>query len=349
MTARPLLVLLAAEEAAGVRALEAERGRGRRSGSWSFNGPRRHIMKRRVRLLLAIGAVLAARTLGAQETVCPLPPAVPGEPHELCQLNTRPIPDPANPPPDYPLVLLEAGISGTVRLRTVISATGRPMDSATTLLSGSRYLFEASRAALRSWTFTPGLRGGLAVPAILELEIAFELPRRDTTPVRPTLAAESEARGFRLRLRWDPVARDPRPPAYSSRDTLEIARLLFREAGDSQPAADPLCVSLSWDRHSVPISEELLAALGARPNVLAAARCPPHRDPRILKAWVESWTLDYVRITRQIGRGSRGSFQACHLRRSRAGGWRNLWCSSHSYVAHYGESRASAWYTVREP
>ena len=51
-------------------------------------------------------------------------PPVAGEPYLLCQVEQPPRPNPRNIPPRYADMLLQAGVSGTVRVRFVVDTTG---------------------------------------------------------------------------------------------------------------------------------------------------------------------------------------------------------------------------------
>lgn len=84
----------------------------------------------------------------------------------------------AAPPPPYPPQALRAQLTGTVLLRVVVDAEGRPIEVTVERSSGHRLLDAAARRqVLAKWRFRPAQRDGRAVPAIGRVPIAFTLGR----------------------------------------------------------------------------------------------------------------------------------------------------------------------------
>lgn len=73
--------------------------------------------------------------------------------------------------PVYPAVARGHGLTGTVRLRLTISAEGRV--SSIVPLSGHVLLTRAAEDAIRTWTYSPTLIEGRAVPVVADVSVEF--------------------------------------------------------------------------------------------------------------------------------------------------------------------------------
>ncbi|HVU16952.1 MAG TPA: TonB family protein [Candidatus Didemnitutus sp.] len=78
-------------------------------------------------------------------------------------------------PPDYPAELREHKITGTVVVEFVIDKTGQVTDSRI-ISSPNPHFAESVTAAVRQWTFTPGMHQGRAVNTRVRQALAFNLP-----------------------------------------------------------------------------------------------------------------------------------------------------------------------------
>ena len=80
-----------------------------------------------------------------------------------------------NPPPDYPLVLREQGVGGTVWLRVWVEHDGRPGEVRLHKGSGYRLLDDAALRAVRHWRFIPARLGPHSQASWVEFPIRFAL------------------------------------------------------------------------------------------------------------------------------------------------------------------------------
>lgn len=81
-------------------------------------------------------------------------------------------------PPAYPLQALRAGVQGTVLLRVLVGADGKPVQVVIEHGSGSRLLDDAARKhVLASWRFHPATRDGHAIQAWALVPVQFALNR----------------------------------------------------------------------------------------------------------------------------------------------------------------------------
>ena len=81
----------------------------------------------------------------------------------------------ANPGPEYPRSARRRGDEGTVVLRVLVSAAGLPDSVHLLSSSGFQSLDTAAAEAVRGWRFIPARRGDVAVPATVDVPIAFRL------------------------------------------------------------------------------------------------------------------------------------------------------------------------------
>lgn len=80
--------------------------------------------------------------------------------------------------PAYPIQDLRAGVQGTVLLKVLVDASGRPVEVLIAHSSGSRSLDAAARAHVQAtWRFHPAQRDGHAITAWALVPIRFALDR----------------------------------------------------------------------------------------------------------------------------------------------------------------------------
>jgi periplasmic protein TonB len=77
--------------------------------------------------------------------------------------------------PVYPPASRRAGEEGTVTVRVLVDANGRPGQVQLQSSSGHSRLDEAAVAAIRKWRFAPARRGAQAVPAWTTVKVTFQL------------------------------------------------------------------------------------------------------------------------------------------------------------------------------
>lgn len=81
-------------------------------------------------------------------------------------------------PPAYPIQALRAGVQGTVLLKVLVDAGGKPVQVAIQRSSGSRSLDDAARRhVLAAWRFHPAMRDGRAFEAWALVPVQFNLSR----------------------------------------------------------------------------------------------------------------------------------------------------------------------------
>jgi len=89
----------------------------------------------------------------------------------LGQLDRHPVPR-QRVSPEYPEALQRAGIGGTVEVEFVVDPAGNVI-AAYVVRPGQAALDAAAVAAVRQWTFQPGLRGGQPVNVRMRVPIEF--------------------------------------------------------------------------------------------------------------------------------------------------------------------------------
>jgi TonB family protein len=143
-----------------------------------------------------------AAPVPAEPTAAPAPTPAPAAPvveaaarPEPTALPTAPLPTPRPPTragalvaldevdtppkiahvvkPGYPPLALQARIGGIVILRVLVSEKGTP-DEVEVLRGGRAGLTEAAVRAVRSWTFEPAVKDGVAVKTWISVPIPFE-------------------------------------------------------------------------------------------------------------------------------------------------------------------------------
>lgn len=79
-------------------------------------------------------------------------------------------------PPAYPIQALRAGVQGTVLLKVLVDASGKPVQVAIERSSGSHTLDDAARQhILAAWRFHPAMRDGRAIEAWALVPVQFNL------------------------------------------------------------------------------------------------------------------------------------------------------------------------------
>jgi protein TonB len=82
------------------------------------------------------------------------------------------------PPPEYPRMLLEARIEGSVVLEAVIDTLGHPEPNSIKVVSSTNRAFEApARDAMRRALFRPGRVHGQPVRVLVRQPLRFQLPK----------------------------------------------------------------------------------------------------------------------------------------------------------------------------
>jgi protein TonB len=81
-----------------------------------------------------------------------------------------------NGKPVYPRIARRDGAQGTVLLRVMVSAQGRPVSVTIERSSGHALLDEAaSSKVLNDWTFVPAMRGARPVEGFALIPVSFRL------------------------------------------------------------------------------------------------------------------------------------------------------------------------------
>ena len=81
----------------------------------------------------------------------------------------------SNPPPPYPVAARRLKMQGTVTVRVMVSADGRPTSVTLQNGSGVRILDEAALEAVRHWSFVAARRGDQAIAAAVDVPVRFKL------------------------------------------------------------------------------------------------------------------------------------------------------------------------------
>lgn len=117
-------------------------------------------------------AVLTAAALPLLLGACNKAPDAPAPaaiaPTELLAVNT--------PPPDYPEELLCDNVGGKVVLLLTVGPDGKAGSAEVFRSSGLAPLDKAAQEGVRSWTFKPATRGGVAQTTKLQVPVNFHPP-----------------------------------------------------------------------------------------------------------------------------------------------------------------------------
>ena len=106
---------------------------------------------------------------------------------------------------EYPPILRDAGIEGTINVRFFIDTDGVVQRVLVAQSSGHEALDSAALRVARVFRFTPALNGDEVVPVWIAIPITFEL-RREGWTVRPDLVNERVGRAFERE--YPPILRD---------------------------------------------------------------------------------------------------------------------------------------------
>ncbi|GBD32829.1 MAG: hypothetical protein KatS3mg081_2803 [Gemmatimonadales bacterium] len=83
------------------------------------------------------------------------------------------------PAPEYPRILLEAGVEGTVVLEAIIDTTGHAEPASIKVVSSTNRAFEApAKEAMRKALFRPGRVRGQPVRVLVQMPLRFVIPGR---------------------------------------------------------------------------------------------------------------------------------------------------------------------------
>src|SRR5262245_63970910 len=131
--------------------------------------------------VLLLGGVLCSCRRKSEGTVTlPVDPAA-----AVARSDEPPVALDAVPPIEYPPVLYQLRISGTVLLRLFADATGHLVGDSTRIQESSGYpaLDSAALAAVPKLHFAPALHNGVAVATLFTQPVHFRHPDRGgTTP-----------------------------------------------------------------------------------------------------------------------------------------------------------------------
>jgi protein TonB len=90
--------------------------------------------------------------------------------------------------PAYPDACMDAGIEGRVIVECLVTRNGTVV-GATALRSPDPALGEAAVAAVSSWKFSPAMRDGKAVDAVIRIPVEFTLEKVEGASVPRVLAS----------------------------------------------------------------------------------------------------------------------------------------------------------------
>jgi periplasmic protein TonB len=123
--------------------------------------------------------VPASPVLAMKPPLIMLPDASVGE-AEVPESAPEPI---VRPPARYPEDAADEGVTGSVRLKVVVSRHGRVEEAVVVRSSGDDRLDQAAEAAVRRWRYRPARRNGRAVTAVDYAVVEFY--REDRAPGSP--------------------------------------------------------------------------------------------------------------------------------------------------------------------
>lgn len=105
-------------------------------------------------------------------------PAAPAAPASAGEPDSPPRPAGGNPVPAYPRSAQRAGVEGTVLVRVTVRPDGTAGTAEVAASSGDAALDAAARTAVAGWRFVPAMRGGVPVPAVIDVPVRFQLTGR---------------------------------------------------------------------------------------------------------------------------------------------------------------------------
>ena len=149
---------------------------------------------RAIGVLVLAAALCGLQSPGAAQSPRPCPAGA-SEPYLVCQVDRAPRPDSGNAAPTYPALLLQADVSGTVRVRFVVGRNGHVEPASVAVVDTANVLFATSaRAAIQRWTFEPASNGGQAVAVRWEQIVSFSVPPDSELPfIEPIVLARDTA------------------------------------------------------------------------------------------------------------------------------------------------------------
>ena len=136
----------------------------------------------RERWLVGVTAILAIGCRHKSDSTLTLPVTPTGV---IAKGEESPLALDAGPVVEYPVLLYQLRISGTVLLRLYADSTGRLVADSTRIQESSGYpaLDSAALAAVPKLHYAPALRNGVAVAALFTQPVHFRHPDRGgTTP-----------------------------------------------------------------------------------------------------------------------------------------------------------------------
>ena len=294
-----------------------------------------------------VTAVLGVAPPAVAQQNASCPPGV-GEPYLACQVEQPPRPSARNRPPRYPDILLQAGVSGTVRVKFVVDTIGRISWGAGLQVLASRHdMFAQSvKQAITGWLFEPGLKSGRPVAVWFEQVFDFDTPPNvDEQSGAPVVAQPDTLDGV-PRMVIGPGRQDPAAASsFSPADLLDAQRTTLVSVapdpiGDS--AGRPrvtVCLTVIRDGLSVPGDSATLAALAAPGRRAVIPRDCPRTyagmiyDPkkRAPSGWIDPyamvvthvipWNAETVLIRAQVVQGTGSYVYRCAVTRESAS-WR---------------------------
>jgi len=121
----------------------------------------------------AAAAPVPAPPQGVIETPAPVPQPT-GRVYESTAVDVKPAVK-TQTPPSYPDALREKGVEATVVLRVLVTETGLVSDVKVLRPASEPAFNDAAMAAVRGWTFTPGMKKGQAVPCWYAVGVPFQV------------------------------------------------------------------------------------------------------------------------------------------------------------------------------
>ena len=299
-----------------------------------------------LRWLAAFAVHLATATGGSAHAQAGngCPPAS-GEPYTLCQVDVAPRPDLANPPPRYPAMLLQANVSGVVRVAFVIDSAGRILTPSLRVLHARHDLFAMSvKNALRSWQFTPAEEANRRVAVNYEYEFVFTVPLDSIYPAE-LIAARRDTTGTVPRMQIGAGEPDAAAAMFTRAELLAAQRSALDGLSPRPPTIDgrvrtiTLCLTLLEGGAPLLADDATIRALEL-PNrrVVTPTQCPRtyasmiynprlsgpkgYIDPYIMRVErVVPWNANAVSVDIEVTHGLATSGERCVVMRD-AGAWR---------------------------
>ena len=298
-------------------------------------------------LAFVAGSVLSLPRATFAQPAPSCPPINVGTPYERCQVDRPPRADSTNEAPEYGTLLRNVAVTGVVRLRFTIDASGRPQPaSLVTVGSAHPMLMSAATAAVKAWTFEPALRGSEPVAVRYDQIIRFvssldpDAPELDV----PIQSRDTTADGI-PRLTVGTPERDPGAILRFSNEELFAAQRAVLLTLAPEPSADSvgkarvvMCLSRMRGGQEEAADDEMLRALtlpGRRAviprdcpqpftgRLWDTTRPPPGWiDPYIMTpVHLDVWTRDVLIVDVIVDQASMAREYRCSVARS-SSGWR---------------------------